>query len=101
MEFRFLMSPLSSKQPLQATTKRSQGVVDQAGGKSDSPPLSQWSEQDLEHMIKQSVMFREYANELRSAHAASKNGLGNGRASDSRSEGWGGHPSHRSWDVGY
>ena len=53
---------------LTAHATREQGVVDRltAGA---APPISHWSEQQLERMIKTNSAFRERADELREARA--------------------------------
>ena len=54
--------------PLAASDIRKQGVVDRMVSGS-SPPVSFWSEKNLEKMIKNNSAFRERADELRAAHA--------------------------------
>jgi len=66
--------------PLTASETRKQGVVDRMVAGS-TPPVSYWSEKQLEKMIKTNSAFRERGDELRSAHAASNPSRQSGRAS--------------------
>jgi len=59
--------------PLAASDVRKQGVVDRMVSGS-SPPVSYWSEKEMEKMIKTNSAFRDRADELRSAHAKAKVG---------------------------
>jgi len=59
--------------PLAASDVRKQGVVDRMVAGSN-PPVSYWSERNLEKMIKTNSAFRDRADELRSAHAKANKG---------------------------
>ena len=62
----------SSGKPLQANKTRSQGLVDRLTAGGSGSPISHWSDQHLEKMLKTNSAFKAHADELREAHKASR-----------------------------
>ena len=58
--------------PLSAKKVRSQGIVERVMAGGAGSPISHWSDQHLERMIKTNSAFRAHAEELRTAHKANR-----------------------------
>jgi len=58
--------------PLCAKKARSQGIVERMIAGGNGSPISHWSDQHLERVIKTNSAFRAHAEELRTAHKASR-----------------------------
>ena len=71
--------------PLTAHATRSQGVVDRLTAGGASAPITHWSEQHLERMIRRNSVFRDHADELRLAHAAGSVSASSSRTSTAES----------------
>ena len=54
------------------TKVRTQGVIDRLTAGGSGAPISHWSDQHLEKMIKTNSAFKAHADELREAHKASR-----------------------------
>ena len=62
----------SDNKPLTAHKTRTQGVVDRLTAGGSGSPISHWSEQHLEKMLKTNSAFKAHADELREAHKAAR-----------------------------
>ena len=62
----------SDRKPLSANKVRTQSVVDRLTAGGSGSPISHWSDQQLERMIKTNSAFKAHESELRAAHTASR-----------------------------
>ena len=61
-----------SQPRLQANRVRTQSVVDRLTAGGSGSPISHWSDQHLERMIKTNSAFKAHADELREAHRSAR-----------------------------
>eukprot|EP00930_Biecheleria_cincta_P079321 TRINITY_DN67108_c0_g1_i1.p1 TRINITY_DN67108_c0_g1~~TRINITY_DN67108_c0_g1_i1.p1 ORF type:complete len:116 (-),score=21.77 TRINITY_DN67108_c0_g1_i1:119-466(-) len=66
--FENLFFKAPGKEECHGQEARKHGVIDRLVAGGDAAPITHWSDQHLERMIKTNSVFRENADELREAH---------------------------------